>query len=143
VKTFGNRFSSLALPAIVLIALVSIGVVDFRLPTALFWSLVIATLVILLLWQLSVRRSYAPLAQSLVLEDQISALSPYAIAYAAYCIGLVAAMACTWYFELSPTFLIASLAAWLVRRDFWAAMILRGLKRTDELRLDHRPQKVG
>lgn len=132
-KALGKLSNSLALPALALIALVSIGIIDSTLPTSLYWSLLVAVLIVLVVWQITFRIRFASAVHAVVLEDQMVAARPYATAYAIVCLGLVAAMACPRYFEISPTFLIAGIAAWFLRRDLWAAMILRGLDRIDKL----------
>ena len=130
IKTFAVRIYSLVIPAFALIAFVVNGIFVTQMRAIVYWLITVSIFVALLSWQRHLRITYYESHDAEMCTDQIASLRPYAITYGILYAGLFAGFVCVAYFGRGLPFFIACFAAWLIRRDVWLALHLRGLNKS-------------
>ena len=121
--------NSIAPPVLAIAVVACTACFESSIPSTLYWSMIVASLGIILAWKLAMRATICQMESFSFDVDQenMTALKPIAIAYLAFLPLMFLALWAIWYFDLGLSIFLLFIGIWSIRREVYALMLSRRL----------------
>ena len=121
--------NSIAPPVLVIAVVACMACFESSIPSIFYWSMIVASLGIILAWKLSMRATICQMESFSFGVDQenMTALKPIAIAYLAFLPLMSLALWAIWYFDLGVSIFLLFIGIWSIRNEVYALILSQRL----------------